>query len=151
MLEHARGKQVYDELVEAELTAYLQQLERAFDVIVTADTLVYFGALDQVVSAAARALRPDGVFVFTVEESAGDETTSPFSLQTHGRYNHHAAYVERLLEDAGLVPHIEHAELRHEQGLPVAGLVVRGLKAERAATAVSVGASGARVSGAQHA
>ena len=44
------------------------RLPGAFDVIVSADTLVYFGALEEVVAAAAKALRPGGVLVFTVEE-----------------------------------------------------------------------------------
>jgi predicted TPR repeat methyltransferase len=73
MLEQARERGVYDELVKGELTAYLQSSPGMFDVIVSADTLVYFGALEEVIAAAARALRPDGYFVFTVEELMGAE------------------------------------------------------------------------------
>jgi predicted TPR repeat methyltransferase len=151
MLDHAREKTVYDELVQAELTAYLEGFEQAFDVIVSADTLVYFGALDQVVAAAARALRPAGALVFTLEELVGPDATAPFCIQPHGRYNHRAEYVERLLSDVGLHPTIARAELRKEQGLPVAGLVVRAAKPVRADGAAEAGATGARVSGAQHA
>src|SRR5439155_9821753 len=53
MLKLAGEKKVYDELVQAELTAYLQQSRDEFDVILTADTLVYFGALEEVVAGAA--------------------------------------------------------------------------------------------------
>ncbi len=60
-----REKQVYDELVKGELTGYLRQHPGAFDVIVSADTLVYFGALDEVFAAAAAALRPGGLLIFT--------------------------------------------------------------------------------------
>jgi predicted TPR repeat methyltransferase len=49
MLEQARGKVVYDELVKSELTDYLRRSKAAFDLIVSSDTLVYFGALDSVV------------------------------------------------------------------------------------------------------
>jgi predicted TPR repeat methyltransferase len=125
MLVLAREKQVYHDLVHGELTAYLQSLREAFDVIVTADTLVYFGALEDVVAAAARALRPGGIFVFTVEEAI-DQASADYSLQPHGRYTHRSDYVERLLLEAGLDPAIARAELRKESGLPVAGLVVRG-------------------------
>ena len=45
MLAGAREKQVYDELEKAELTEYLRAHPSAFDVIVSADTLVYFGDL----------------------------------------------------------------------------------------------------------
>jgi len=127
MLEHARGKKVYDELVHAELTAYLRQLDRSFDVIVTADTLVYFGALDDVIAAAASVLRPGGVLVFTVEEDVEGASDS-YCLRPHGRYTHRAEYVERLLVAAGLQPTVGRAELRKESGRPVAGLVVTAKK-----------------------
>ncbi len=68
MLAHAKEKRVYDELVRAELTAYLQAHRDEFDLIVTADTLVYFGALESVAAAAAGALRHGGRLIFTVEE-----------------------------------------------------------------------------------
>lgn len=128
MLAHASEKRVYDELVQGELTGYLQQRAEAADVIVSADTLVYFGALDEVIAAAARALRPGGVVVFTVEESVDPAGTRDYAIQPHGRYSHRAGYVERLLVEAGLLPVVQHAELRKESGLPVAGLVVRARK-----------------------
>lgn len=128
MLEQARDRSVYDELVKGELTAYLQSSVEAFDVIVSADTLVYFGALEDVIAAAARALRPDGYFVFTVEVLAGAEDGATYCLRPHGRYNHARRYVERLLVENGLRPVIAHAELRLEAGVPVDGLVVRAEK-----------------------
>ncbi len=79
MLAQARARNVYDELVKEELTAYLRDLSEAFDVIVSADTLVYFGPLTGVVEASARALRPGGRLIFTVEEltDAGSEVGYP--------------------------------------------------------------------------
>ena len=53
--------------------------------IVSADTLVYFGALDEVIAAAAGALRPGGLLIFTLEH--GDGASAPdYHLETHGRY-----------------------------------------------------------------
>lgn len=127
MLEHARAKEVYDEIVEGELTEYLQQLPQAFDVIVSADTLVYFGELQDVASAAAAALRPGGRLIFTVEESTGDDADD-FLIRPHGRYCHKRAYVERAMTQAGLLAETAAAELRMEAGLPVAGLVVHATK-----------------------
>jgi len=128
MLAQARDKKLYRTLVKAELTEYLRDCSEAFDLIVSADTLVYFGSLQGAVSAFARALRPNGMLVFTLEHAIGDPAGLDYRLETHGRYSHSRAYVERLLASCGLQPEIVPAELRMEGGTPVAGLVVRGTK-----------------------
>ena len=74
MLAKARGRGLYDELHQAELTAYMQQHAAHYDVVVSADTLVYFGALDEAMRAAAHALRPGGYLCFTVEALAEGES-----------------------------------------------------------------------------
>lgn len=128
MLAQAREKRVYDELVQGELTAYLRAHAGSFDVIVSADTLVYFGALSDVAAAAAGALRSGGQFLFTVEEWIEGDAAEEFRIETHGRYSHAQAYVHRALAEAGLKAHLVRAELRMESGAPVAGLAVRATK-----------------------
>jgi predicted TPR repeat methyltransferase len=112
------------------LTAYLRAQRDAFDVIVSADTLVYFGALDDVIAAAAGALRPAGLLIFTLEHGTAADAPD-FHLETHGRYTHSRASVERLLAADGFEIDIGTAELRMESGVPVAGLVVRARKPRR--------------------
>jgi predicted TPR repeat methyltransferase len=140
MLKHAAEKGVYDELIQAELTEYLSRQHDRFDIIVSADTLVYFGALEAVVAAAARALRTGGVLVFTVEEEVDAALAQSYRIRPHGRYTHGPSYIDRVLVSAGLSPRIGRADLRLEAGLPVAGLVVCGIKpgdsAARGAAAV---------------
>ena len=128
MLKHAEEKGVYTELIQAELTEYLARHHERFDVIVTADTLVYFGGLEAVAAGAAAALRPGGLLVFTVEEETDPDLVQSYRIRHHGRYTHGAEYLRRLLESAGLSPHIGRGDLRMEAGLPVAGLVVRAVK-----------------------
>ena len=128
MLAQAQAKNVYDELVKSELTAYLRDAPGAFDVIVSADTLVYFGPLQDVVAAAADALRPGGRLIFTVEELIDARSDAEYSISPHGRYSHTRRHLERVLADANLRPEILPAELRLEAGDPVPGWVVRATK-----------------------
>ena len=128
MLAIAALKQVYDDLARAELTAYLFSHPASFDLIVSADTLVYFGDLTAVIEAASRALRPGGHFVFTLEHATDAGAGVESRLEVHGRYSHARPYVSRLLAAAGLAPEIVDAELRMESGVPVAGLVVRAMR-----------------------
>jgi predicted TPR repeat methyltransferase len=128
MLAQAKDKNVYDALTKAELTEYLRDNREAFDLIVSADTLVYFGGLEGVIAAVAGALRPNGLFVFTLEHAPGNGTGADYRLELHGRYCHARAYVEQVLTSAGLQPTIMQAELRMEAGAPVPGLVIRAAK-----------------------
>ena len=117
---------VYDELIKSELTEYLREHNEGFDLIVSADALVYFGDLTGVIAALAGALRPNGIAVFTLERAVADRVD--YHLELHGRYSHAQAYVERLLAFSGLQSKIIEAELRTEAGAPVPGLVVRAAK-----------------------
>lgn len=124
MLDKARGRGVYDALETAELTAYMTAHQAAFDVVVSADTLVYFGELDGAFRAAARTLRPGGVLAFTVERAPGAPPHGHV-LNPHGRYSHDETYVRRALEQAGFtVSSLMSSHLRLENKVPVDGLVV---------------------------
>ncbi|HEY2588572.1 MAG TPA: tetratricopeptide repeat protein [Tepidisphaeraceae bacterium] len=133
MVERARERGVYDELIVAELTAYLVSEPVKYDLIVSADTLVYFGAIDRVIDAAAGALRGGGHLAFTVErlepETPGAESAREVFLNPHGRYSHGEAYVRRCVADARLeLVGVDGQTLRLENDLPVAGLVVVAAK-----------------------
>src|SRR6266481_383460 len=128
MLAHARDKNVYHALMKAELGEYLRDNNEAFDLIVSADTLVYFGDLKGVIAAFAGALRPNGLLVFTLEQAVGGSAHVDYRLELHGRYSHSRAYVERLLTFSDLQSKIIQAQLRTEAGAPVSGLVIHAAK-----------------------
>ena len=112
-------------LTAEQLTEFIVAHPGRFDLIVSADTLCYFGDLEPVIHAAARALRARGLLIFTVEELVSDERAPSFRLNVSGRYSHSREYVSRTLAANGfdqLV--IESDVLRNEAGNPVAGLVV---------------------------
>jgi predicted TPR repeat methyltransferase len=128
MLDQAGERNVYDELVKGELTADVADGTETFDVIVSADSLVYFGPLEAVVRASEKALRPGGRLIFTVEELVGAGHDDGYSIGASGRYRHAREHVQGVLKAASLRPEIASAELRLEAGEPVAGLVVQGTK-----------------------
>lgn len=123
MLERAEAGGLYDRLVVAELTAFLTAHPAAFDMIVAADVLCYFGDLEAVLAAAATTLRPGGGFAFTVERLT--DAGTDHRIGPHGRYSHDEAHVRRALAAAGLiVRHLRDDTLRLEGGVPVSGMVV---------------------------
>jgi len=125
MLAHAEERGVYDELHEAELCAYMRARPASFDLVVAADTLVYFGDLQEAMDAACLSLRPAGLLAFTVEKLDDSPGCERFRIEPHGRYAHARQYVAATLHDAGLeVLDIEDVVLRQERGVAVAGLAV---------------------------
>jgi predicted TPR repeat methyltransferase len=129
MLAKARARKLYDELVEAELSTWLGREPHVYDVIVSADTLCYFGALEQALSGVASALRAGGRVVFTVENTA--DATAAYQLSASGRYTHSENYVRNALALARLDSvHIDRVELRRERGDEVSGLLVSARKPE---------------------
>ncbi|MDR7038240.1 MULTISPECIES: tetratricopeptide repeat protein [Methylobacterium] len=130
MLEKAAARGLYDALERAELTAYLAARPGAYDLVLSADTLCYFGALDAVLAAARTALRPGGRFVFSVEALEEAEGTR---LNAHGRYSHAKSHVEAAAGAAGFsIEAIDRVVLRLERAEPVTGYVVRLGSGDRA-------------------
>jgi predicted TPR repeat methyltransferase len=126
MLEQARQRGGYDELVVGELTGYLREHPRAYDLVVSADTLVYFGDLTAIIAATAQALRPCGALVFTLERSTAALAPAGYLLHPHGRYSHAAEYIGGVLGAAGFVDtDLREISSRKETEVPVPGWLVR--------------------------
>ena len=125
MLGKARHRGTYDELVAAELVAFLQARPASCELLVSTDTLIYFGALESAARAAVAALRPGGLLVFTLEQHADEDGAPDFKLCSHGRYSHRQGYVDATLRDAGFVLlEMKTVVLRMEASQPVAGWLV---------------------------
>ena len=134
MLALAAEKGLYAELVEADVLDTLRADMALWRIVLAADVLCYFGALEAVFRAVAARLQPGGLFVCSVEERrngpdpAGDRETEDapgWTLGRLGRYAHGRRYVTETAETAGLVLREIRAEtLRNEADEPVPGLIL---------------------------
>jgi predicted TPR repeat methyltransferase len=132
MVDKARERGVYDELRIGELTAVLAGERTAYDLIVSADVLVYFADLAPVFVAVARALCPNGIFAFSVERFDGPG----FILQASGRFAHSAAHLRAVARRAGLdEASLDERPLRIEGNSRVRGYVGVFRKAQRSVRA----------------
>lgn len=124
MLRKASGQNAYDELHEAELTAFMLESTSTYDAIICVDTFVYFGRLDEAFAAAGKILNAGGYLIFTVEHHSKDECGDDWRLQHHGRFSHVDNYLDRALSMAGFsVASFTPVVPRMEKGEPVAGIL----------------------------
>lgn len=135
-LEKAHAKHVYDSLEHKDIVEYLSAYQpAALDLVVAADTLIYFGDLRPILAGAAQALMPGGWLVASLEEwrpetSAAEEVRIGYHLHAAGRYSHHRSYVLELLHACGfMVRHVEALDIRSELARPVPGLLIAAQRA----------------------
>ncbi len=99
-----------------------------WQLLIAADTLCYFGPLDGLMRSAYLALRPGGLFVFSVEEL--DEPPPPggdggWRLGPLGRYAHRADMIRTLVQDLGFtLIKLRREVIRQDRGAEVPGLFV---------------------------
>ena len=128
MLEQAARREVYDELHKVELVQFLEARPDAFDVLIAADTLIYFGDLAALARAAGRALRRGGHIVVSIEGLADDQGND-VELRTSGRYAHAPRYLSASFAAAGLATRAATpVVIREESFQPVTGWVVTAVR-----------------------
>jgi predicted TPR repeat methyltransferase len=98
MLAVAKNRNIYKELICADINVAIKQYQNQ-DLIIAADVLSYFGALDTICHLVYNALNPGGIFACSVE--SGD--TYPYILATTIRYQHHEQYIKEMLEKNNLL------------------------------------------------
>jgi len=127
MLDIARSKKIYAQLICDEICHYLETTEYFFHVITSADVWTYFGDLTKAFVRVSRALTPGGLFIFTISENYLNE--DDFFMAPSGRFIHNPNYVERVLKSAGLrIISNERHILRNEAERPVYGYVITARK-----------------------
>jgi predicted TPR repeat methyltransferase len=84
---------------------------------------VYFGALEEALTAAHVAMRESALLIFTLE--AGKSDAMDYRLELHGRYVHSEMYVRRVITATGLkLVALSLETLRRERLQEVSGYVV---------------------------
>lgn len=118
MLREARARNVYDDLVESEITQFLANLDVRYDIVMAGDVFGYFGALSDVFRGVAGVMQGGSLLAFSVEAYDG----RGYHLTVSGRYEHSRRYVRRLSAAAGLREvSVSEETLRFEYGEAVAG------------------------------
>lgn len=130
MLDQARVKRLYADLREAEVVAALNADTHLWPLIVAADVVCYFGALEPLLSAVHARLAQGGWFIFSTEELLPDHDgiipgNGDYALGRQGRYAHAAHYVYEAACAAGFrVRRFDRPVIRQEAGGDVAGLML---------------------------
>jgi predicted TPR repeat methyltransferase len=103
------------------LEPFLHETGEQYDLIVTADTMIYFSDLSNVFGGIAKRLKPSGQFIFSLEAKHGDG----WEETPKRRFRHSEAYLRDVAERTALkFLHISPSTLRFESGMPVAGFTV---------------------------
>jgi len=121
MIAAARRKNVYDRLEVGDVLDFMQSNAGAYGIVMAAAVLIHFGGLGPVFAAAKTALRKNGLFVFTLFKSDGDDiAASDFRCYLHSR-----AYVTAQAAQSGFrVEAIQEAVHEYRDNRPIEGLVV---------------------------
>lgn len=123
MVDKARQRQIYTELIVGDLLSYLTEVKSGqFDLIAAADVFNYVGNLLTIFEHASRILAPGGWFTFSIE--AAPQESGDFLLDQTGRYQHHQNYLARLSAQFGFIQaDFSESCLREEKGQPVVGFL----------------------------
>jgi predicted TPR repeat methyltransferase len=120
MLEQAGHRGVYDALVESEILEFLRVNTEPFDCVFAADVLVYFGDLSSLMSAAARDVKSNGCFAFSIETvETGEHAVLP-----SGRFAHSLSYIAKVSQPHFSLAISQPTTIRIEANRPAQGALI---------------------------
>ena len=121
MIEQARKKDIYFELIAGDLIEKLSELvgnNLSFNLFICTDVLVYIGDCKELFSLIRKLSSHGSIFVFSIEEKDGDG----FSLLNTGRYAHSQGYIRGLAKEMGYKIIVsENAVIRSDKGSSIGG------------------------------
>jgi predicted TPR repeat methyltransferase len=121
MIQRAKQRGIYDELIVGEAVAELRKRKGEFDLLLAADVLGYVGELSGLFAAAGGAMKQGGYFALSVEKLQGED----FKLLESRRFAHSLAYVQRMAREAGMeIVQVSDEVLRLEARKPIEGMIL---------------------------
>jgi predicted TPR repeat methyltransferase len=122
MIDRARQRGIYDALEVTELLPALASRRSGCNLVLAGDVFGYIGDLAPVFTAVRDALRPSGLFAFSIEKHDGEREN--FILRPSRRYAHSPAYIQSLARITGLqIASAQEQALRKEAGREVIGVI----------------------------
>jgi predicted TPR repeat methyltransferase len=121
MIETARARGIYDSLILGDLETVLAAPGPAYDLIVSADTMIYLGDLAPAFSGVANRLEKGGYYLFACEAKTG----TGWAFTASNRFAHSKCYLREEAARAGLsFIALSENTLRLEKAAPVAGFAI---------------------------
>jgi len=121
MIQAARARAIYHDLILGDIETILHAVGRTYDLILAADTMIYFGDVSTILSGVAKRLETGGFFLFAVEAKDGEgwEQTEAKRFR-HSEAHLRAAAARARLSFVEMSPCV----LRQEGAEPVKGFAV---------------------------
>jgi predicted TPR repeat methyltransferase len=117
MLSIARRKNIYDELICTDIHKHTFKSD-CFDWVIMADSLPYFGDLTSIFHLVRDVLKPQGIFLFSVETQHAHD----YHLTPSARFAHNPIYIDTVAKHHGFaLIHKENIELRSQQNQFIEG------------------------------
>jgi predicted TPR repeat methyltransferase len=118
MLDKAKEKNIYNNLIKQDILDYLSNEDLNFDYFVSTDVFVYIGDLFDVFRLIKSRNKTEGKLAFSTEHYEGER----FCLEKSGRYSHSKKYIESLCKTFGYkLNHFETKALRKEKNQYISG------------------------------
>ncbi len=120
MINSAKEKNIYDELIVADIEDALERYTE-LDLILAGDVFAYLGDLETIFAKARQKLKTGGLFAFSVEKTE----KQPYELQASIRYAHSRPYLENLIAKHNFETiQFQTTALRLQKEQPVEGFIV---------------------------
>ena len=118
MLDQAKKKNIYNELIKEDIVTYLSNNYFDFDYFISLDVFIYVGDLSNVFKLIKSHNKKSGKLAFSVE----NHDRESFFLERSGRYSHSKTYIENLCERFGYtMNYFEKLNLRKEKNQYIDG------------------------------